>query len=139
MEEETLIQRDERMRLERERLAGGPRRSRHAFGELRIKSEYDGVNAPPGWKDHSPTLSSYSFYDSDAWLKIRYRVLGKYGAQCMLCGTGWTPENPIQVDHIKPRSKYPDLALDFDNLQVLCRECNMGKGNVDETDFRPKP
>jgi 5-methylcytosine-specific restriction endonuclease McrA len=127
MIEETLDQRDERMRLERQTLAGGPR-SHHAFGQDRI-----------GWKDHSPTVSSYSFYDSDAWLKIRYRVLGKYGAQCMLCGSGWTPENPTQVDHIKPRSKYPDLAMDFDNLQVLCRDCNMGKGNVDETDFRPKP
>jgi len=32
------------------------------------------------------------------------------------------------VDHIKPKSKYPDLAYDKTNLQVLCEECNIGKG-----------
>ncbi len=39
---------------------------------------------------------------------------------------------------MKPRSKYPELALDPENLQVLCRACNMGKRAWDETDFRPK-
>lgn len=39
---------------------------------------------------------------------------------------------------MKPRSKYPELALDPDNLQVLCKACNLGKLAWDETDFRPK-
>jgi len=43
----------------------------------------------------------------------------------------------IHVDHIKPRSKFPELELVFDNLQVLCDDCNIGKSNVDSTDFRP--
>ncbi len=43
---------------------------------------------------------------------------------------------PLHVDHIKPRSKYPDLALDINNLQILCESCNLGKGAWDETDFR---
>ena len=42
----------------------------------------------------------------------------------------------LNVDHIKPRKKYPKLALDVDNLQVLCNECNHGKGNRDDTDWR---
>ena len=41
------------------------------------------------------------------------------------------------VDHIKPRSRYPALELTLTNLQVLCNDCNMGKSNDDETDFRP--
>ena len=44
----------------------------------------------------------------------------------------------MNVDHIKPRKKYPELALDKSNLQVLCEECNHGKGNWDETDWRPE-
>jgi 5-methylcytosine-specific restriction endonuclease McrA len=78
--------------------------------------------------------SQDEFYMSWEWLKLRYEVLKTYGAVCMLCqDTGH-----IVVDHIKPRSKYPDLSLEFDNLQVLCRSCNRGKSNDDETDFRPK-
>jgi 5-methylcytosine-specific restriction endonuclease McrA len=43
---------------------------------------------------------------------------------------------PIHIDHIKPRSKYPELELEFDNLQVLCATCNVKKSNIDETDYR---
>ncbi|RYZ77711.1 MAG: hypothetical protein EOP05_00795 [Proteobacteria bacterium] len=42
----------------------------------------------------------------------------------------------MHVDHIKPRSKYPHLELEFSNLQVLCRQCNFGKSNKYEDDFR---
>ena len=42
----------------------------------------------------------------------------------------------IQVDHIKPRIKYPNLELDEANLQILCADCNQGKSYTDETDWR---
>ncbi|HAC08231.1 MAG TPA: HIT family hydrolase, partial [Phycisphaerales bacterium] len=28
---------------------------------------------------------------------------------------------------------------EIENLQVLCRACNIGKGNRDDTDFRSSP
>lgn len=74
------------------------------------------------------------FFESREWQTLRYRALKVYGRKCMNCGT---VEGVLQVDHIKPRSKYPQLSLEFSNLQVLCKPCNMGKGNTDETDFRP--
>ncbi len=82
-------------------------------------------------------LSRKAFYDTDAWRQLRYRVLTKYGKICMVCGR--TPEDDgvtMHVDHIKPRSKHPELELAEDNLQVLCEDCNMGKGAWDETDWR---
>ncbi len=79
------------------------------------------------------------FYMSREWWTLRARVIACYKAMCMMCGR--TPVEDgikLHVDHIKPRSKYPELSLDFNNLQLLCEACNMGKGNKDETDWRPK-
>lgn len=85
------------------------------------------------------------FYLSWEWRTLRMKVLQQYGARCMCCGA--TPDHKtvggdpvsIVVDHIKPLSKYWDLRLDRGNLQVLCQECNQGKGAWDETDYRPVP
>jgi len=77
------------------------------------------------------------FYQSDPWRDVRYRALVLHGAQCQCCGR--TPRHGVvlHVDHIKPRSKYPELELDISNLQVLCEDCNLGKLARDETDWRP--
>ena len=42
----------------------------------------------------------------------------------------------MHVDHILPRSKYPELELWFMNQQVLCKWCNWEKSNTDYTDYR---
>ena len=67
-----------------------------------------------------------SFYTSRAWLSIRYDVLINSRQECVLCGS---KQKPFHVDHIKPRSKHPELELDIKNLQVLCSSCNIGKWN----------
>lgn len=90
------------------------------------------------------TSSSYEFIISNEflasyeWRSLRMKALKMYGRKCACCGA--TPESGaiMNVDHIKPRRKYPELALELDNLQVLCEECNHGKGNWDETDWRDK-
>lgn len=82
-------------------------------------------------------LFNDTFLKSYAWRKLRYEVIQKYERRCMCCGL--TPDDGIKlhVDHIKPRKRYPELALDINNLQMLCEVCNHGKGNWDETDHRP--
>ena len=80
-------------------------------------------------------MSKLEFYNSKAWLKMRVRVISAYGRKCMKCGC---TNKMIQVDHIKPRSLFPKLELKFDNLQVLCIDCNVEKSNVDFTDYRAK-
>lgn len=79
------------------------------------------------------------FFLSDQWIKLRYKTLMERGNHCECCGNTWSVGNPLQVDHIRPRSRYPDLALEPKNLQVLCRECNIGKGAWDKTDWREPP
>jgi hypothetical protein len=79
----------------------------------------------------------FDFHSSREWRAIRYRVLKIHGGRCQCCGASAADGVQIHVDHIKPRSKYPGLALELSNLQVLCVDCNLGKSNRDETDWRP--
>lgn len=75
------------------------------------------------------------FYYSREWRALRYKALVKHGRQCQCCGAK-PPQIVLHVDHIKPRSLHPELELDLDNLQILCEDCNLGKSNKDDTDFR---
>lgn len=89
------------------------------------------LNKPP-WKQNN-------FYGSREWHKLRYTAFLKYGRKCLVCGADHKKGARLHVDHIKPISKYPDLALSLDNLQILCSLCNSGKGSWDETDWREEP
>lgn len=89
-------------------------------------------------QSRDPFVISDAFLSSYEWRVLRMRALRKYGPKCMCCGA--TPDHGavMNVDHIKPRRLFPHLALDLDNLQILCHECNHGKGNWDQTDWRPQ-
>lgn len=80
-------------------------------------------------------LPSQEFYRSDAWRQLRYKVFARFGRKCMVCGL---EGGRLHVDHIKPRVRFPELELDINNLQILCEECNIGKLDIDYTDWRPK-
>ena len=73
------------------------------------------------------------FLWSSEWRELRKRAIELYGTRCAKCGA---EGNPINIDHIKPRKFYPDLALDINNLQPLCHPCNKEKGNKPPVDYR---
>lgn len=87
-------------------------------------------------------LTKEEFYKSWEWRQLRMKVLKEFGRACQCCGATRDDKIPtggrvrIVVDHIKPISKHWHLRLVRSNLQVLCDECNQGKGNWDETDYR---
>ena len=81
-------------------------------------------------------MTEEEFYQSDAWRAMTRKVYKRYGRKCH--GTGLTEKDGItlSVDHIKPRSRYPRLALDISNLQVLQLGLNKTKG-LREWNFLP--
>ena len=83
-------------------------------------------------------VNADEFLTSYHWRKIRMEVLIRDGRKCVCCGATPATGAVMNVDHIKPRRLYPELALDINNLQVLCNECNHGKGNWDTTDWKNK-
>ena len=64
---------------------------------------------------------------------LRYEVLKRDGGECVVDGRK-PPEWTLHIDHIVPLSKGGKTTLD--NLQTLCAECNLGKGNRDDRDWR---
>jgi len=78
-----------------------------------------------------------SFLRSPEWKELRARALKLYGdANCMRCGVEFTKRRRPNVDHVKPRKLFPELALDINNLQVLCGRCNKKKANAFGLDYR---
>lgn len=82
----------------------------------------------PAWLREAKRKQKYDW----KWAELRYAAFKLYGKKCMCCGS----IERLEVDHIKPKSKYPELKYEFDNLQILCKICNIGKSNKDETDWR---
>jgi 5-methylcytosine-specific restriction endonuclease McrA len=82
------------------------------------------------------------FYRSWDWKQARYTALKTHGPVCQCCGAKRGDLDSIgepvriDVDHIKPISQFWKLRLDQSNLQILCRDCNMGKGSWDQTNWR---
>lgn len=97
----------------------------------------------PRSSNHIPSAAEKeAFYKSWEWRRLRMQVIKLQGRSCRCCGA--RPDDrdmagkpvKIVVDHIKPLSKFWGLRLKRDNLQVLCDECNQGKGAWDQTDHR---
>ena len=91
----------------------------------------------PRAKPETQAERARKFRASWAWRKLRYRVLLKRGRRCECCGArAGEPGVVLSVDHIRPISTHWELRLREDNCQVLCMDCNQGKSNLDDTDFR---
>ena len=98
------------------------------------RSNESSVKAYISRSNINPT--SDDFLQSFEWRAVRMMALKLNGARCQCCGASPKTGAVLNVDHIKPRKTHPQLALDINNLQVLCGDCNHGKGNWDETDWR---
>ena len=62
--------------------------------------------------------------------EIRQHVIDTYGDSCLCCGSG----DDLQIDHIVPVSMGGENNID--NLQPLCKGCNIKKGTKN-IDYRP--
>lgn len=70
-------------------------------------------------------ISTFGFYRSKDWKNLKEMIFKCYDKTCFNCKS----KEEIHADHIKPISSNPELALDFYNIQVLCKKCNMEKSN----------
>lgn len=115
------------------------KRLRAALSKSRAPSAADGIRVLDAAcidLKTSPDANSKAFLQSKAWKRVRLQALNLHGRRCQCCGAGPADGVVLNVDHVLPRRLFPELALHLDNLQVLCSDCNEGKGNWDMTDAR---
>lgn len=65
------------------------------------------------------------------WKRQQYNL---QAGCCMSCQQP-IPLKGSHIDHIKPLSRYPNLAIAPDNLRILCVDCNLSKGKKDVADW----
>lgn len=63
--------------------------------------------------------------------EVKRKTKKKDGWKCLCCGY----EKSLQVDHVKPKSG--GISHSIDNLQTLCKDCNLQK-KESEIDFRER-
>ena len=51
--------------------------------------------------------------------------------KCAFCECIPGESSHIEVEHFEPKSLYPDLAFEWDNLLPSCRKCNEAKSDID--------
>lgn len=68
--------------------------------------------------------SAEYFYRTKTWKQFRFYAFSKKEKVCCKCNS----TKDLQLDHIQPRSIYPEKAFTLENVQILCKECNFGKG-----------
>lgn len=87
--------------------------------------------------DSSKVIDGRRFYSRKVWKSIerverakvsnelRQEIFERDGYTCVNCGS--TEKESLEIDHIKPISK--GGKTEPDNLQTLCHDCNIRKGN----------
>jgi 5-methylcytosine-specific restriction endonuclease McrA len=71
-----------------------------------------------------------TYYSKKEWDPVRKKVFERDGDTCYVCGGKAT-----QVDHLLPKSKYPELALSLENLKPICWPCNREKNTTVKEEF----
>lgn len=67
---------------------------------------------------------SNKFYKTYKWVKKRKEALLRDNNECQECKKNGRYHKAECVHHIKELKKYPELALDINNLTSLCNRCH---------------
>lgn len=95
--------------------------------EVDVISNLQVINVPSFQKTAIETRKT----KRDINLRLRFLVMKRDNFKCCMCGRSpaTTPNLELHVDHIKPWSKGGETVIE--NLQTLCVDCNLGKGNLE--------
>lgn len=85
---------------------------------------YGGYDKIPS-KEKESLLSHYRHKD------IKKALFESSHSKCAFCESKPGESGNIEVEHLAPKSLYPDLTFDWENLLPACRKCNEAKLDFD--------
>lgn len=74
----------------------------------------------PNWKSGA-TSEADKFYNSKEWKELRKQAFERDHYTCVDCTR---VGRELEANHIKPRSKFPELKLVLSNIETLCKKCH---------------
>lgn len=82
---------------------------------------------------------SLKILSTKRWRDLRKVIINRDGGYCQRCFIKYNiiESDNLQVHHVKPRIKYPELMFEETNLITLCKTCNLNLGIEEELDFEP--
>lgn len=79
-----------------------------------------------------------AFYNSTLWWNIKSEALRRDNNECQKCKAKGKYSQAQCVHHKKHVKKYPELALELDNLVSLCNVCH-NEEHPEKFNNKPKP
>lgn len=78
------------------------------------------------------------FFNSAKWKNLRKTIISRDVGICQRCFYKFNRIEGLnlEIHHIKPRSKFPELRFEESNLITLCKSCNTQLGTKGELDFK---
>lgn len=89
----------------------------HRSEAERISNYYSARKVFERWRDSE---------EGKSWKAAEFQ---KVKGVCAGCKNTYFIVNNFEIDHKMPLSKFPELAMEINNLQILCSTCNRCKGN----------
>lgn len=68
--------------------------------------------------------------------EIKEALIESSSGKCAFCECVPSEGGNVEVEHFKPKSKYPNFTFEWENLLPACRRCNGSKDDHD-TDLEP--
>lgn len=95
---------------------------KHRNHKIRTRNDYKGQTGEnsPRWQGGRAIFTKDGYRFTEEYKEWRKKVFERDKFQCILCNS----KTDIEADHIKPKSKYPELVYDIDNGRTLCKKCH---------------
>ncbi len=71
-----------------------------------------------------------AYHNKKKWLELKSKILYEKG-KCEICSS----DSFLHVHHILSRSSHPELAMDEENLMVVCQDCHKELHKYDKYKF----
>lgn len=94
------------------------------------KSLMDAINSYGGY-DHIPKSEKESLLSHYRHKDIQAALFESSFGKCAFCECKPAICGHMEVEHFAPKSIYPTLTFDWDNLLPSCRRCNEAKSDTD--------